>query len=115
MSATPEARAKANVRKAIKARPRCHMVHYPGGPRGVAGTPDYLGVDDGRAFALEVKPPGWRPPRPTNKRAHALWARQAAQLRLWREAGAVAAVVTSGVDAMRVLDAERSGVSSSPE
>lgn len=69
-----------------------YCVKYHGGPYSHAGTPDILGCYRGRMLALEVKRPGGK--------ATAL---QAAQIRLWEAAGAVADVVHSVAEVEALL------------
>ena len=69
-----------------------YCVKFHGNCYTQAGTPDILACLDGRFLALEVKRPGGKP-TPL----------QAAQLRRWQEAGALAAVVCSVADVVELL------------
>lgn len=64
-----------------------------GGPFVHAGTPDILGSHQGRALALEVKRPG----RGATKLQGVMLAR-------WRQAGAIAGVVTGVEDVRKLLE-----------
>lgn len=83
------------IMRELKDRPRCWawVKHQTG--RGVRGVPDIIGCYRGHMLAWEVKPPGGLVFRPG----------QLHQLTLAAEAGAVAAVVTSRLDAAALLDA----------
>ena len=76
----------------LNAQPGCYAVKTHGSIYS-AGQPDLLGSYQGRALALEVKRPGRRPTR-----------LQAAVLKKWRAAGAIAAVVTSVEDVRELLE-----------
>lgn len=49
-----EATLQRNIQKAIRERGG-KTIKYHGGPYSVAGTPDLIGVLNGRSFAIEVK------------------------------------------------------------
>jgi hypothetical protein len=88
------------VRSILRLRseyPGLVLVKTLGGP-GRRGLPDLLGCYRGRALAWEVKRPGMR--------ATPL---QAAELRRWGEAGAVAATVHSADEARLLLECAEAG------
>ena len=71
------------------------VIKIHGDPYMPGGTPDLIGCASGRCFALEVKRPGGKPR-----------ALQVQQLEKWRKAGAVAGVVTSVKEAVRLVFGE---------
>lgn len=86
---------KAIVEKIVKAlrAKGCWVTKLHGGPMQQAGLPDLLVVWQGRAIFLEVKKPGGEA---TKLQLHTI--------EKLREVGAVAAVVFSVDEAMKVLD-----------
>lgn len=79
--------------KNVKARGGwAHKVH--GGPHQAAGEPDLDGCIDGLSLKVEVKQPGKRPTES-----------QAAALRRWSSAGALACWVTSVDQFIELMDA----------
>lgn len=81
---TSEAQVCAEVDRALAATPRCYILNVTGSAEQTAGTPDRVGVVDGRAFVCEIKAPGETPRR-----------LQLMQLRRWQAAGAISGWVTS--------------------
>ena len=72
------------------------VIKIHGDPYTPGGTPDLIGCASGRCFVLEVKRPGEKPR-----------ALQVQQLEKWRKAGAVAGVVTSVKEAVRLVFGEQ--------
>lgn len=72
------------------------VIKIHGDPYMSGGTPDLVGCVSGRCFVLEVKRPGEKPR-----------ALQVRQLEKWRRAGAVAGVVTSVKEAVRLVFGEQ--------
>jgi hypothetical protein len=72
------------VDEAILVRRDAYWINITGAAEQTAGTPDRVGVVDGRAFACEIKAPGARP-RP----------RQLVELRRWQDGGALVGWVES--------------------
>ncbi len=68
--------------------------------------PDILAFRDGRALALEVKRPGWKPPKP-GTRDYERYQRQRRFLERWQEAGGEAAFVTSLEDVIAMVERRR--------
>lgn len=87
----------AGILRYLNSLPGCYACKVHGGPY-MAGWPDIVGCYQGRALALEVKRPG--------NRATKL---QLAVLRKWREAGAVAGVVTSVEDVKELVSLIKGG------
>lgn len=86
-----EADLQRKIQNSIReAGGKCIKIH--GGPYTVAGTPDLIGVLNGRSFALEVKLPGERPS-----------AKQQAELAAWAAQGWTACVVTSVQEALSAI------------
>ena len=86
-----EADIQRKIQAAINLRGgKCIKIH--GGPYSVAGTPDLIGVLDGRSFAVEVKQPG--------KRATA---KQELELSAWGNQGWLVGVVTSVEEVLELL------------
>ena len=81
----------AAIRRELELR-GCYVVKLHGGAYQPAGLPDLLVVHDGSACFMEVKKPGSKPS----------W-RQEVEIRKIRNAGVVAAVVTSTEEALYVL------------
>lgn len=90
-----EASIVRSILQKLNSLPGCYAVKTHGGPYG-AGQPDILGCYQGQAFALEVKRPG-NTPTP----------RQEAVLARWQAAGAVAGVVHSAKEALKLLGREQ--------
>lgn len=82
----------AAILRLLKKRPRCFAWKTHGGMYGTAGIPDIIACVDGRFVALEVKQPGGKPTR-----------LQEITLGKIREAGGIAAVVTSVQEAKQTL------------
>jgi len=86
-----EADIQRKIQAAIRSRGgKCIKIH--GGPYSVAGTPDLIGVLNGRSFAIEVKKPG----------KHAT-TKQELELAAWAGQGWIAGVATSVEDAMALI------------
>ena len=86
-----EADIQRKIQSAIRLRGgKCIKIH--GGPYSVAGTPDLIGVLDGRSFAVEVKRPGRR-----------ATAKQELELSAWGSQGWLVGVVTSVEEVMELL------------
>ena len=82
----------AAILQILKKRPRCFAWKTHGGMYGTAGIPDIIACMGGRFVALEVKQPGGKPTR-----------LQEITLGKIREAGGIAAVVTSVEEAKQTL------------
>ena len=82
----------AAILRLLKKRPRCFAWKTHGGMYGTAGIPDIIACMGGRFVALEVKQPGGKPTR-----------LQEITLGKIREAGGIAAVVTSVQEAKQTL------------
>jgi len=68
------------------------VIKIHGGPYTVAGTPDLIGVLNGRSFAIEVKLPGKQPT-----------AKQQVELAAWEAQGWATGVVRSVREAMHAI------------
>lgn len=82
----------AAILRLLKKRPRCFAWKTHGGMYGTAGILDIIACMGGRFVALEVKQPGGKPTR-----------LQEITLGKIREAGGIAAVVTSVEEAKQTL------------
>jgi hypothetical protein len=87
-----EALVCRDVDAALADEPRVYIMNITGSAEQVAGTPDRVGVVDGRAFVCEIKAPGERP-RPL----------QLVELRRWQDGGALAGWVTSVAELRELL------------
>jgi Holliday junction resolvase len=84
----------ASILRYLNDLPGCYAVKTRGDFRQ-AGWPDIIGCYQGQALALEVKRPGRKPTK-----------LQETMLQKWREAGAIAAVVTSRKEVEELLQKE---------
>lgn len=87
----------AGILRYLNSLPGCYAVKTRGDYRQ-GGQPDIIGCYGGQTLALEVKRPGGR-----------LTPLQAAMLRRWKAAGAIAAVVTSRKEVEELLARELGG------
>jgi very-short-patch-repair endonuclease len=85
-----------SITKRLKLRPRLWYLKIHGSIFQRAGIPDYIGCDDGRFFAIEVKKPGEQPRK-----------LQIVILDRIRAAGGVAGVARSADDFFYILDGGR--------
>ena len=80
------------ILKWLTKQPNCYAEKTHGGRWGRAGKPDITGCIKGRRFELEVKRPGAKPTK-----------LQLEALKKWKEAGAIAEVVTSVEEIKTIL------------
>ena len=91
--ATRESSLVSEIIRALRSMPGVVVRKRHGSAWGVAGDPDLYGAVNGRHFEIEVKRPGGDAPTPL----------QAARLRQWTAARALAGVARSVEDALRIV------------
>ena len=81
------------ILKWLNEQPNCYAEKTFGGSYGSAGKPDINGCFQGKAFQLEVKRPGGKATK-----------LQKITLSKWREAGAIAEIVTSLDEVKNIIE-----------
>jgi len=84
-----EAELTRAVRDMLKSLKIFHFKHWAGPMTSPKGISDILGCYKGRMIAIELKKPGWKPPKPTSK-AYKHYRHQADFIDAVRRAGGVA-------------------------
>lgn len=90
MSVSNESDLTSAVRTMLKDIGIFHWKQWQGPMSQPKGVSDVIGIVDGRMFAIELKRPGWKPPKPGKTTAWKHYCQQEFFLKTVRENGGIA-------------------------